>query len=497
MAVYNYINDTGVIVPDSADINSQVNTEYQNLFGSDLVISPNTPQGMLISAEVAARIAVADNNAQLANQINPNLAGGVFLDAIMALTNPFGRIPATQSVVFATVTGVPTTVIPAGSIASETGSGDNNQFETIVDVTIPLNGTVTNVQFNSIQFGPIPSAADDLTVIVTGVLGWESITDSTAAILGIPTQSDIAARQYRLSTLATQASSTAKAITSGVLGLADVSSMSFLENTAATTQTIEGVSMVSHSIYACVNGTSIGTPSTVLATITGTPTTVIPAGSQASSNGYVFQTLTNTTIPGGGSISDVLFQALFMGPVPVPIGTLTTIVTPVSGWSTVTNPADAILGATSDIANALVSKKSAGASYNNGPGTNISVYTVVPFSGQIMQVEFDTPVQIAINVLVNVKISNSVQNTQQLVQQAILDYAAGKLEGLAGLTVGQNVSSFELAGAITSQNPSIYVQSLYIAYNPTSPTSPDELAIAVYQIATIAQGNIIVNVLTS
>lgn len=495
--VYDFISqlDQGVIVVDTNVISSQVQNEYLDLFGNDLNLSANTPQGMLITAETLARVTVAENNVALANQINPNVAGGIFLDAIMALTNPFIRTPSTPSVVFATLNGVSGTVIPAGSIVSETGSGNSNQFMTIVDNTIPMGGALTNVQFNSIVNGPIPSNAGTLTVIVTPVLGWNTVTNSTAVLLGTLTQPDSSARNLRNTTLASQGASTAQAITAAVLN-AGASSIFLQENTTDGTLSINSVSMVSHSIYACINNANIGTNSQVLATLTGTPTTSITAGSQVSSNGNVFSLNTTTVIPGGGSISNVLFTALSTGPIPVPPGTLTTIVTPISGWASVTNPADVtVLGMQSPIAQAIVSKKSAGAAYNNGPGVNVSAVVNVPFSGQLMTVLFDTPNPIAINIVVNIKLLGAVQFPTQVVQNAILLYSTGGIDGFAGLVVGQSVSSFELASAITSQNPAIYVQSLYIAKVPTAPTSSAEIPIQIYEIATISAGNIFVNIL--
>lgn len=495
MAVYNYISDTGTIVPDTTQIQQDVVQEYRDLFGADLVVTPNTPQGMLITAEQLNRIAVAENNAKLANQINPNLAGGVYLDAIMALTNPFSRKPATQSIVFARVAGTPGTVIPAGSIASETGTGDNNQFATVIDVTLPAEGYIDFVQFNSIVFGPIPCAVGMLTNIVTPVLGWDTVGTNDAAILGVATQSDIQARRYRLDTLATQGASVAEAITAEIIRTTDAKSVSFLENPLSVPDTVDGVSMVAHSIYVCVDGTEIGSQTFAVAAVTGIPGTVIPTGSQVSSNGNIFSNLAPLTIPAGGTLDPAFFVAEQYGPVPCPIGTLTTIVTPVAGWTSVNNTiAPATLGTESPIAQALVAKKSAGAAYNNGPGQKISALVTVPYSGQNMTVLFDIPNQVPINVFVAIKILTATQNATQLVQDAITTYATGGINGIAGLTVGQNVSSFELAGAITALHPGIYVQSLLIAKSPTSPTSPDEIDIKSFEVATIAAGDIIVNV---
>lgn len=568
MAVYNYIDNTGVITVDAAAIQQDVENEYKAVFGADLVVTPNTPQGLLIYAEVLARIALAENNAQLANQINPNLAGGVFLDSVMALTNPYGRLPPLQSIAYATIQGTPGTVIPSGSIVSETGSGNANEFYTLIDVTIPSVGSISNVQFNSVVYGAIPAAATTLTNIVTAVLGWTNVLNPAAATLGRAQQSDLDARLYRLNALATQGASTAQAITSEILSTTNAASVTLLENPTGSPLTVNGVTLAANSIYVCVVDTVAadqGTNSEVAAVITGIPAVVqtgtltassvtvtglsdtslltvgwsvigtpsvsgvpsgatiativdsttitlsvaatlsgseslsfnyiIPAGSQAYTDGtnYVFQTLANVSIPASGTLSPVLFQAVQTGPIPVPVGSLTHIVTPVTGWTTVNNTITEARGLSSTVAQAMVAKKSAGCGFNNGSGTNISTVVDVPYSGQLMTVLYDVAISVPINVLVNIKVLTSVQDATTAVQTALIAYATGQIDGIAGLTVGQNVSAFELAGAITSQYPSIYVQSLYIAKNPTTPTVSTEIAITPYQIATLATGNITVN----
>ncbi len=498
--VYDYIASTGTIVADAGTILNQVNTEYQNAFGQNLIVpdsinqqGANTPQGSLIIAETLARTAVADNNVSIANQINPNLSGGIFLDAILALTG-IARDPAQSSAVYATITGVFGTIIPMGSQASDSVYG--NIFSTTQTYTIPEGGVLTNVQFNSVQTGSIPCNEDTLTNIISQILGWETIQSNTSAILGSTTQSDIAARAYRNLTLASQGSSIAQAITSGVLQVPGVTSMTFLENTSSSTQVIEGTTMAPHSIYACVSGGGIGNNTIVYATLTGTNGTVIPAGSIASSYQFSFETTETVTIPIGGILLDVEFQAIQTGSIPCPPNSLNFIQTPISGWASVNNPSEATsIGIESTVAQALVSKKSAGASYNNGNGINISTVVTVPYSDQLMTILFDTPNIILINVTVNVRVITPVSDPYSAVQTSILNYANGLLNGQNGLTVGQNVSSYELSGAIITQYPGIYVQSLFISLNPSVPTSPDEIEIGVYQIASVLQENITVNVL--
>jgi len=250
--LYQYIDSTGLIVPDTATILAGVYAEYQAAFGSDIVLTPDTPQGVLATAEALARTQVVQNNAAITNMINPDVAAGVFLDALLALTG-MQRTPATQTLVTGvTLSGVAGTVIPAGTLAA-TAAGD--QFASLSTVTIGGGGTIT-VNFASVAYGPIPCDINALNVVVTNVLGWETVNNTVAGIVGASTQSDIGARSLRNNTLAFNGVSLAESITSALYNVPGVTSLFFQENVAATTQTINGISMVAHSVYACVNGGS-------------------------------------------------------------------------------------------------------------------------------------------------------------------------------------------------------------------------------------------------
>lgn len=251
MADYGFIVETGVIVPDTADTLADVQAEYRTAFGDDLDVSPETPQGVLITAETESRDAVARNNAALANQINPNLAGGVFLDALWALTGG-QRYVATPSVVRNVIlTGIAGAVIPEGSLVSAGPSGA--QFQLTGAVVLNASGTGEGV-FQSVELGAFPVGVGALNVIVTAVLGWETVTNPYAAEEGEPEETDAAARRRRRVTLALQGVALPEAIVSGINDLPAVNSMSFRENYTNAPLTFEGVTLEPHSVYACVDG---------------------------------------------------------------------------------------------------------------------------------------------------------------------------------------------------------------------------------------------------
>lgn len=385
---YQYIDSTGTIIPNTADILIGVQDEYKIAFGADLIVTPDTPQGLLASAEAIARTQVVNNNAALANQLNPNIAGGVFLDAIMALTLPSGRTPATQTVVSAvTLTGVAGTLIPIGTQA-KTAAGD--LFATLSAVTLNGGGTAS-VNFAAVEFGPISCAAFALSSIVTNVLGWETVSNTTAGVLGQNTQSDIAARALRNNTLAFQGVALPISITSALYNVAGVQSLWFQENIAGTTQTINGISMVRNSVYACVNG-----------------------------------------------------------------------------------------GSDLDVAAALLENKSSGCAWVGGTTVNL----IEPASGQAYAVKFDRPTPI--EILIRVTSPNGALSD---IQTAILNYVAGGLNGQPGFVVGASVSPWEIAGAITTQYPSIILHKVEISYISPAYTR-DVLAIGVNEVAFTNAGDI-------
>ncbi|WP_197335293.1 hypothetical protein [Ralstonia solanacearum] len=113
---YQYLTRSGVIVPDTDAVRDDVRAEWRGVFGDDLSVDEETPQGVLITVDTLARDGVARNNAALANQINPGQAGGVFLDAICALTG-LERAAATRSTLSGVdVAGIPNTPFARGCV---------------------------------------------------------------------------------------------------------------------------------------------------------------------------------------------------------------------------------------------------------------------------------------------------------------------------------------------------------------------------------------------
>lgn len=253
---YDYVSPTGVIVPDVSDLLTEVQSEWTGTFGTSLNTDSSTPQGLMIAGEVAARTGVIQNNAAVANQINPNQAVGMFLDAICALSGLERQANTFTTVPNVLLSGVQSSPIPAG-LTVTTPAGDQFALQDAVTLDV-VTGDATGT-FVAVIAGPVPGPAGAWT-IETGALGLETVVNPASALPGKAEQSDQSLRALRRLTLSLQGVSLMGATLSALNNLTGVNSVQGLENVTASTQTIKTISMVANSIWVCVDG---GIPSDI------------------------------------------------------------------------------------------------------------------------------------------------------------------------------------------------------------------------------------------
>lgn len=396
--LYQYDDNTGIITPESGEVLSNVQAEYIVAFGSGLSLDGATPQGKLIASDTLLRMGVIAFNAGIANQINPNLSGGIFLDSLLALMGA-ERIGSTPTKVPCTLAGVPGTVIPSNSFARDQ---NNNLFFSTDLVTLDSGGGATDVNFQASVSGPIGVPVGQLRFIVSAVVGWDTITNPTTGTTGTLTQTDSAARRRRKDTLGLQGQSQAEAIIAGLYTVEGVDSVSYRQNDTDDTVTFEGVTLLPHSMYACVAG-----------------------------------------------------------------------------------------GLDLDVATMIRIKKNGGCNVNG----SVTVDTTEPLSGQVYAIKFDRPDLLPVLIRVTVRLAASVIDPEIQIKQAILAYAAGDILEQPGFGNGDNVSSFEIAGAVASQTTGIYVALVETTLASSVDYSTDEIDILINQRATLLDSSITVIIL--
>lgn len=246
-----YVNDNGVIMPDTSEVKTLVEELFTDALGQSCDFTPETPLGRLVESLTFVITGVVRINALCAGQIDPYHSTGNFLDAVAAFHNVY-RKSRIRTVVTATLTGSEGVTVPAGSLAS-TDAGD--VFFLSEDVTLNANGEGEGI-FIATEYGPIPCDAGALSHVDTAVVGWTGITNKAAGIPGSDTESDDSLRE-RVVASNDSGVGFVNSIRSAILAVDGVTSCIVYENSGSATTVMNGVVVSPHSVYVCVeNGES-------------------------------------------------------------------------------------------------------------------------------------------------------------------------------------------------------------------------------------------------
>lgn len=242
---------SGLVIPSESDVLSGVQSDINAAFGGGLNQALETPQGQLASSQTAI---IADKNSQFAyfvNQVDPQYADGRFQDAIGRIYF-LTRKPATSTSVQATLTGVPGTVIPAGTFAQDTSG---NTYASTGSATIGSVGAVT-AEFQNVVTGPIPCPSGTLTQVYQSISGWDAITNASDGTLGqnVETRSEFEYR--RKNSVSLNSEGTTGAIYATVFNLDNVLDVYVIDNfTNSTVNTgPTNYPVAAHSVYVAVVG---------------------------------------------------------------------------------------------------------------------------------------------------------------------------------------------------------------------------------------------------
>ncbi|HDL7825620.1 TPA: baseplate J/gp47 family protein [Yersinia enterocolitica] len=245
------ITETGLLVPDIADVLSGRLTDLDAAMGGGGSQSLSSPQGQISQSDTEIIATNYDALLCLFNQMNPDYATGRFQDGIGRIYFQ-ERISAQGTVVTASCNGAVGTLIPAGSTAQDEAG---YIYQSINSATIGASGNV-DIQFQNQTTGPIPCGVGELNQIYAAVSGWDSITNDSSGVVGIDVESRVAFETRRRQSVARNGSNTDASLlavlleTDGVLDAYVWSNRTDVTVNKGTTN----FPVVGHSIYIGVYG---------------------------------------------------------------------------------------------------------------------------------------------------------------------------------------------------------------------------------------------------
>lgn len=243
--------EDGLKLPQESEILAGVQADYNEAFGGNLNPALNTPQGQLASSTAAI---VADANAQIAevvNNFNPDVAAGIYQDALARLYF-LERSAGAPTNVACQCVGNFGTVIPVGAQAQDTSG---NLYVCTDGGTIPVSGTIT-LNFANQLDGPIPCPANTLTTIFRAIPGWDTVNNAAPGVLGRNIESRAEFEFRRVNSVALNAHGSKEAIFAAVFNVADVLDVFVTENVLNDPIEIGPTlyELKPHSVYVAVVG---------------------------------------------------------------------------------------------------------------------------------------------------------------------------------------------------------------------------------------------------
>lgn len=537
-----YITSSGVIVPNTDNVISELQTEWTNQFGAQLSLDSSTPQGRIIETQAMVRKGTLGACAMVANQLNPNQAFGIFLDAhgaFFGVNRPSGRNSEILNVL---LTGTRARY-PTATITINTNPATNDTLT----ISYVLNADFASATKEIFTFG------------ISGGISIGSTTAQTATNIANAINANTTLNPSGATTMKAVANSNVVTITATTLPSQNSRNQITASYSSANSASSDNIS-IDESLNYCY----------------------VPAGTVAqATNGELFSlssgVLLNSTGEGYGT-----FVAQNSGAISVGVGELNVLVNPPEGLETVKNSSIANIGfdsmsdsqfrvyiqntkakystgtvdslkaalfningllscevienytsqtltsnnsfgipipegesiashsvmivvaggnSTGDfdnlVANAILTKRSGGcgmAPVSNK--SNVRNVSVSEENGGTYTITFNYAQSVPIYVYLDVRNNGYRGNVDVAIQETLENWFSGNLDidDSLKIKIGKNISAFEVSSILMQHLP-IYIPSCYIGTSP-NPSKSNEIDISNIQIATITTNNITVNLLS-
>ncbi|WP_306167803.1 baseplate J/gp47 family protein [Escherichia coli] len=235
----------GISAPDYQTILSTLISYFQQIYGSDAYLEPDSKDGQMV-ALMALAIHDANNTAiTVYNCFSPATGYGAALTSNVKI-NGIARKGATNSTVDLLLTGTAGTTITNGTVKDT----NNVIWRLPASVVIGVDGTVTATATCS-NSGAVAALAGTITTINTPTRGWTSVTNPAAATVGAPAETDAELRIRQGQSVALPSITPFEGVDGAIANVVGVTRHKLYENDTSAT---DSNGLPPHSISAIVDG---------------------------------------------------------------------------------------------------------------------------------------------------------------------------------------------------------------------------------------------------
>lgn len=239
------VTTAGIFAPSYDDILAELKARLREYYGQDIDLDPSGADGQMVALWA---LAIHDcNNSTIAcyNSFSPATAIGNGLSSVVKV-NGITRQEASKSYADLKIVGQVGTTIQNGRVL------DVNDHRWILpdEVVIPSEGEII-VTAEAEDDGAIVAGAGSINRIATPVLGWQTVTNPSAARTGKDIESDVELRMRQQLSVTLSAKTVSDGIVAGLLSLEGVKNATVYENDSTIT---DANNLPAHSIYTIVDG---------------------------------------------------------------------------------------------------------------------------------------------------------------------------------------------------------------------------------------------------
>ena len=219
-----YIDNTGIHVPDLQTVMDFMVDNYKDVYGKDVVLTPDTQDGQWVALQAQALHDTMEVCGKVYRSFSPATALSDALDTNVRI-NGIRRNKATYSMCDVKLIGTAGTEIINGSVKDI-----NNQVWNLpAEVIIPVNGEIT-VTATAANTGSVTALPNTINNINTPTRGWQSVNNENEAFIGSPIETDAELRQRQGISTALPSQTILEGMIGAIAGISGVTRYKGYEN---------------------------------------------------------------------------------------------------------------------------------------------------------------------------------------------------------------------------------------------------------------------------
>ena len=244
----------GLTISTLNELVSQLETDFKAIYGNDINLEQNSPDGQLLNIFAQAGIDVRELISQVYGTFDPDSASGRVLDERCAINNVF-RKGGTRTTVNITIVTDRTVHLEGASDDFESGYTiqDDAGTQFVLSSSVDLvAGTHTDIEFKAKDIGAVETMPNTITTPVTIVLGVISVNNPTAGTTGVNEESDAELKIRRRQSISIGSSGYLNGLKASLAQLPGMNDVAVYENCTNDNPDTNGIP--AHSIWVVVDG---------------------------------------------------------------------------------------------------------------------------------------------------------------------------------------------------------------------------------------------------